>query len=247
MIAKVKRAVAASKGVASLVGWRWAMRERACRVLGVEEVMVSVRSHRGKVAVRMGTPDMYEFNHLLGDSKTPLNVPGRPEYIVDAGANVGYSALRFKLDHPQARIVALEPEPSNVKQFRKNCGGYPDIVVEQAALWPVSTRLRIANPDAGQNSFQVEDDPNGDVVALTVNDIMKRHSLPRIDVLKIDIEGSEKNLFSGNVDWLDHVSVLLIETHDRMVPGCTAAIEAAVAGKFEARGVIDEYSCYVRH
>ena len=46
----------------------------------------------------------------------------------------------------------------------------------------------------------------------------------QIDILKLDIEGSERELFSKNTDWLDHVSVIIIELHDRFQPGCAKAV-----------------------
>lgn len=254
MIGRVKRALATAKMNAGMIGWRWVLADQVLRRLNIPEIRIGAKGLRGKVAVRTATSDMYDYNHLLGRGQNPFDLRDDPfnlpantaHYIIDAGANVGYAALRFKLDFPEARIVALEPEQDNVAQFKKNCRTYPEIAVEQAALWPNNTRLRITNPEAGQNAFQVNEDPEGNIVALTVGDIMERHDFPRVDILKIDIEGSEKALFSSNTGWLDKVNILLIETHDRFMPGCTSAIEAAVGDKFEFRGVVDEYSCYVR-
>ena len=196
------------------------------------------------VFCRVATSDIYDYSHLLGPRKIPFHLPFRPEYIVDAGANVGYSALRFHLDYPGATIVAIEPEIRNVMQFRKNCAPYPNIHLEEAALWPRNTRLQIKSLDADQNAFQIRESPTGTITAFTVHELMKRHNLPRIDLFKIDIEGSEKALFSENTSWLEHVGMLLIETHDRFEPGCTDAINKATEGRFLFRGIVDEYSFF---
>ena len=51
----------------------------------------------------------------------------------------------------------------------------------------------------------------------------------QIDILKIDIEGSEKEVFQhGYADWLPKIKVLIIELHDRMVPGASAAVFSAI-------------------
>ena len=42
----------------------------------------------------------------------------------------------------------------------------------------------------------------------------------QIDVLKVDIEGSELDLFGRRTEWLGRVRVLVIELHDRFRPGC---------------------------
>ena len=48
--------------------------------------------------------------------------------------------------------------------------------------------------------------------------------LKQIDVLKLDIEGSERELFLKDTTWLNHVSIIAIELHDRYEPGCTRAV-----------------------
>ena len=94
--------------------------------------------------------------------------------IVDAGANVGYSVMRFRLEFPDAFIIALEPEQANIAQFKKNCSGDKNIVLEEKALWSTSARLRIRSMDADKNAFQVEEDPRGDVPAVSVSDILEQ-------------------------------------------------------------------------
>lgn len=61
----------------------------------------------------------------------------------------------------------------------------------------------------------------GEVRAITVEDILERYALQRIDLLKIDIEGAELELFSaGDLTWLDRVDCIAIELHDHFRPGC---------------------------
>jgi Methyltransferase FkbM domain len=38
-------------------------------------------------------------------------------------------------------------------------------------------------------------------------------------ILKVDIEGGEKELFSGECNWLEQIPVVIIELHDWMLPG----------------------------
>ena len=204
------------------------------------------RGLQHRVACRVATSDIFEYAHLLGRGQVPFQLPIRPQFIVDAGANVGYSALRFQQEFPGATIVELEPERRNIIQFKKNCGPYANIVLDERALWATSARLRIRSHDAGPNAFQVEEDPYGDIEAVSVDEVMRRHQLPRIDLLKIDIEGSEKMVFahSDTKSWLRSVAMILIETHDRLEEGCTAAVERALEDDFDFRGVVDEYALY---
>ena len=77
-------------------------------------------------------------------------------------------------------------------------------------------------------------DATGDadsVPAMTIPEIVRRAGFPRIDLLKVDIEGAELELFSRNTqDWLPGVQQLVIETHDRFKPVATAAVQAAMQG-----------------
>jgi FkbM family methyltransferase len=244
---RAKNSISSARAIAPMIGWRWVIGRRVLARLGITEVKLRTPGLPHPVACRTETSDIFEYTHLLSWGQVPLNLPIRPEYIVDAGANVGFSALRFQKEFPGATIVGLEPEPRNFAQFRKNCGPYPNISIEQAALWSRNTKLSIRSLDVDSSSFRVDEDSNGEVNAISILEVMKRHDLPRIDLLKIDIEGSEKVLFSDPHarDWLKHVGVMLVETHDRFEPGCTAAINKATDGLFEYKGIIDEYSCYV--
>lgn len=150
-------------------------------------------------------------------------------------------------DYPGAKVIAIEPAETNLVQIEKNCGHYPNISIERAALWSRKTRLRIKSFDCDDNAFQVEEDDTADIQALSIDDIIKRHDIPYIDLLKVDIEGSEKVVFESTAarHWLQKVGVLLIETHDRYVPGCTDAVDDATKDLFNFEGIIGEYRVYV--
>ena len=66
------------------------------------------------------------------------------------------------------------------------------------------------------------------VECVTISDFMRHRGLDRIDVLKMDVEGGEKEIFEHPEGWLDRVDLLVVELHDRICPGCTAAFERAV-------------------
>jgi FkbM family methyltransferase len=247
IITRARRWLVEAQRCAPYVGWKWVVAEKILRSIRVKEFRLKAQGLPYPVSCRVSLADIYEFTHLLGWRQVPFKLPMRPEIIVDAGANVGFSALRFEKDFPGARIIALEPEGRNIVQFKKNCGPYPNIVLEQTALWGTNARLRIRCLDVDHNAFQVKEDAFGDIEAVSVGEIMRRHRLPRIDLLKIDIEGSEKAVFShpNAQTWLQSVGIILIELHDRFESGCTEAVQRAIKGKFDFSGLVNEYCCYV--
>jgi hypothetical protein len=55
-----------------------------------------------------------------------------------------------------------------------------------------------------------------------------------VDILKIDIEGAELEVFSnGAEEWLSRVNLIIIETHDRFRPGSEEAVRKAVHPMFD--------------
>lgn len=58
------------------------------------------------------------------------------------------------------------------------------------------------------------------VPAMTIDKIMKNYSLSKIDILKVDIEGAEKEVFSDTLSWIEKVDSIIIELHERMKKGC---------------------------
>jgi hypothetical protein len=60
----------------------------------------------------------------------------------------------------------------------------------------------------------------GEVQGVTVDTIMKEQGIDHVDILKIDIEGAEREVFRDPSSWLRKVDALIIELHERMKPGC---------------------------
>jgi FkbM family methyltransferase len=157
-----------------------------------------------------------------------------PKVIVDAGANIGGASLYFAHKYPNAKILALEPETSNFVLLKHNCAAMENIVPIQAALWAQSEYLTLADPDAEKWCFTVKPSCDGEqnIRGMTIEELMQEFGVDHIDLLKMDIEGGEKEVFgSGPTPWLDHVYTIAIELHDRYKPGCAQAFYAALQGR----------------
>ena len=149
-----------------------------------------------------------------------------PQVIVDAGANIGLSAIFFANLFPDARIYALEPEPSNFQMLLKNVAPYEQITALNVALWNENKLISLVDPGLGEWGFMTEDAAHGAlerglVQALTLDRLIQDHQLDRIDLLKLDVEGAEREVFSDPGAWIDRVDAMIVELHDRMKPGCS--------------------------
>jgi hypothetical protein len=104
-----------------------------------------------------------------------------------------------------------------------------------AALWNENTAIEVIDPKKGKWGFQTASATAAGagvqhVDGITVDGLMRAHGLDTIDVLKIDIEGAEKEVFTDASAWIDRVDVLMIELHERMKSGCNRAVYAATHG-----------------
>ncbi len=78
-------------------------------------------------------------------------------------------------------------------------------------------------------------------------EVMARAGASRIDILKLDIEGAEQELFESDSDtWLDRVNALIVELHDRLRPGCSDAFYRAIRRHNFARLYRGEHVLLVR-
>jgi FkbM family methyltransferase len=173
-----------------------------------------------------------------------------PKVIVDAGANVGYSSVYFAKRYPEARVLAIEPDSDNFELLRSNIATYPNIEAVQAALWPRSTNVGISNPHDDHWAFQVHErseQPGKSVPVLTMLDVLEWAG-GCIGLLKLDIEGAEKDLFQeGNLEWLKSVNSMVIETHDWLRSGCSMALYQAIAAWNYDQFLSGEHLFIVRH
>ena len=141
-----------------------------------------------------------------------------PKIIIDAGGNVGLFTVLMKNKFPEAKFITIEPDSDNFRMAKKNLENYPDIQLLNKGVWSSDVKLKIIDENASKWGIQVvEDNENGTIEAISINTILKENNFDRIDVLKMDIEGSEKEVFSKNYeDWLPKVKILVIELHDSM-------------------------------
>jgi FkbM family methyltransferase len=190
------------------------------------------------VSLRDARTDLEIFEQVfLHDDLHSDRFSSPPAYIIDAGAHIGCSSLYYAQKFPGARILAIEAAPQNFTQLSRNIAGHPRIRAVHAAVYHESGEVILANPDAPAWEFRVGRPPADSLAtgnrirAMTIAELIALSGFPHIDILKIDIEGAERDVFAtGARAWLPQVRMITIELHDRYNPGCTDSFRAAVAG-----------------
>ena len=199
-------------------------------------IRVSLYGHR--IWVRPLSPDygvsigMFdkEFDALIGLFSRNFN-----GLIIDAGGYIGTAAIQLSEMYPQATVVTIEPHPENFCLLEKNISGYSNIIAIKAAIISETEKeinvINIYDRSTGQWGFTIIDDAKnktkivGTANTITLSDICNYFHTTKIDIMKIDIEGSEKNLFESNDKHLANASFVFVELHERFVKGCNMAFK----------------------
>jgi FkbM family methyltransferase len=196
-------------------------------------VVVTIPYIKHPVRLRLRSTDIELCQEVLVKAQYELKLPKSPQLIVDAGANIGLTSIFFANRYPEASIIAVEPDSSNYEILRKNIAPYSNIVAVRAALWDENKEVNLVDPGAGQTAYQTQDRPTAPnlplqvVPGITVDKLMSDFNIRFIDLLKIDIEGSEKEVFERSSSWISSVGVIAIEIHDWIRTGCGEAVRRA--------------------
>ena len=175
---------------------------------------------------------MFEQIFLNKEYNVPVNFS--PATIIDLGANVGYASIYFANRFPDAKIFAVEPEENNYQVAVKNTAPYKNITLVKGAVWHKPERINVVDNGFGEAGFMIQSGEGANTVrAYTIKEIMDLMGIQQVDILKIDIEGAEKEIFeTGFEDWVPHTKMMIAETHDRYKKGTSKAVFNTI-GKYD--------------
>jgi FkbM family methyltransferase len=187
----------------------------------------------GQLVVRKNTSDESVFWQVFVEKEYDFSFKIKPKLIIDGGANIGCTTFWFKNKFPEAQIVAVEPEESNFKILEQNVGHLPGVKLLRAGIWNENTNLQIKDPGLGKWGFETQAAEAGaknSFPAVTIDKILADSGMPEIDILKLDVEGAEKEIFGpGCESWLSRTKVLIIELHEYLRLGVKSAFYSAIA------------------
>ncbi len=219
------------------------------------EIGYKIKTHRVKRMVCKGvahpfslrphTSDLPTFYQVfvLGAYDIPLGF--EPRFIVDAGAHIGMAAIFFANKYPKATIFCIEPELSNFRLLEKNTRPYPNIIrLNKALAARDNLELKVRDRGFGTSGFVTElpsasegESCRNTVKTISMEGLRQRFGLERFDLVKIDIEGYEKELFEvGAEDWLSRTHCLIVELHDQNKAACSRSVFRAVSTQ--------DFSCF---
>lgn len=152
------------------------------------------------------TPQMYEAGERreLQAAIAESRAGGQPFVFIDIGANVGlFSLFVASRTGADARILAFEPEPGNVARLRFNVAANPGAPIQVFALaLGAAAGTVLLDPNqrdkGGTRTRRLEDGRSAAdaarVECRTLLEVLLRESVPSVDALKIDVEGTEPDI-----------------------------------------------------
>lgn len=195
-------------------------------------LVLKLKGYDNKVYLRPKTSDFKIFKQIFIEEEYNVTFPEQVNYIVDAGSNCGYSIVYFKNKFKNAKLIAIEPDTSNIEIIKKNTSGFKDVFIVKGGVWNINTDLKILNKDAGKWAFRVVEaiDNTKEFKGYSLDAIMLEHDIKIIDILKMDIEGSEKNVFEQNYQyWLSKTTFGFLELHENYAPGVTDLVHSRLS------------------
>lgn len=145
--------------------------------------------------------DQYE----IGTTQVLESILQSGMVFIDAGAHVGYfSLIAARLVGPEGLVYSFEPDPSNHQLLEKNIelNNYKNVTPVNSALSdrPGTMTLHLTSLDTGRHSLYPQDIPlkgQINVPTTTLDAFLDARGWPQIDLIKMDVEGSEEDVING--------------------------------------------------
>lgn len=236
------------RAMAKSVGWPTTINFVRDRLLGHvnEEILDIAPNKHHQLPFRMTTmpSDLLVYAEVMRrgawdiPKKHRENVNGLP--IFDIGANIGVASVKLANMFPDSKITSVEPYMRNYILLCTNAARYPGrIEPVHAAFSESEGRVPLVKEvprghyirPLYSSSIQYNGSTATETYAasITPSDILNIVGDDEIGVLKVDIEGAEAPIFDSPDmgDVLERVRVLMVEPHDRYVPGSSTKTIAA--------------------
>lgn len=179
---------------------------------------VNIKGYKHPVYIRLGSSDARVVDQIFVQREYSAfdDLDPKPRMMIDCGGNIGCSSIYFLDRYPDLRVVLVEPEEENLKLCRRNLEPYAERVeIIQAGVWSSPTGLVLSGQGWATKVRKAEPSEMPVVYATDIPSLLSLTPDDHVDLLKIDIERSEVDVFrEGATAWLSRVRNIAIELHD---------------------------------
>jgi len=186
---------------------------------------VQLRDLPSPVYVRRGTSDFLVLRDIFEDGEYEevklFELPADSNTL-DLGGNIGMSVLYFSGLCPKSQLIGVEPDPDNFAMMQRNCESLTAskrAMLVQAFVAANDGEAGIDRSDDAWGFKKTEGPVSGEKVAcVSIPSLLARAKWDHIDLMKCDVEGTEKELFADCTAWIFKVKHLIVETHPPYLP-----------------------------
>lgn len=177
-------------------------------------VPVQLRKLNHPIMLRPGTEDASTVMHtIVREEYGSFHPAADPKVMIDAGAYIGDTTAYFLSRFKNLRTISLEPSKTTYEAARANIAPYSErAVLLNKGLAFQAGRLKFQGSTTGASLS----DEGEEIDCTSIPELIASYGLERIDILKMDIEGAETEIFKSNPEaWLPRVQNVLIELHGK--------------------------------
>lgn len=142
-------------------------------------------------------------DHIWMQERNPDKLVRKGDVVLDCGAHVGVFT-QTALEMGASRVVAIEPDPVNLECLRRNfaaeiAGGR--VTLAPKGVWSSEKTITLLPgvDNTGMNTMLATGPPRGgiEVPVTTIDKLVAELALSRVDYIKMDIEGAEREALAG--------------------------------------------------
>jgi FkbM family methyltransferase len=173
---------------------------------------IQLKKLRYPLFIRPGSRDGdHLINNVIREEYGKFRIIAEPEYIIDAGAYIGDTTTYFLTRFPNSKVFALEPNVECIEMLKTNLEAYGKrAILLKKGLFSKEGKQFFSGQSTGASISTF----GGEIECATIKSIMKNFDLPKIDILKMDIEGAEEQIFLSTPEaWLNKVDLIIMEIH----------------------------------
>lgn len=186
------------------------------QILNGQTVSLQPRGYAGSMTIRGSDSDRHVFWEIFVEKSIHIPKTSEPvDVILDLGGNTGLAAIYYAHHFPNTRVISVEPGAENFALLSQNTRPWKNITPVQKGVWWREATLRVINPQAQSWGFRFEETEDEGVQCVTVDQLIDTYCPPGSRVMvKMDIEGAEKEIFNNGPSWIGRIDCLQIEIHN---------------------------------
>ena len=152
--------------------------------------------------------------------------PKKIKVVIDIGSNIGISSLYWFIGNPTCKIYSFEPSEKNFKKQKINTKIFKkNIILKKIGVSNKNEKSKLYLSKSGVNDsiIKIQNADYEIIKLVSINSILEKIFLKskKIDVLKIDVEGKEREILKSiKKNYFSKIRVINIEgkNYNRFIP-----------------------------